>query len=398
MTSTSDRSYKVGLRFRLEPTPAQAAVCVRFAGARRFVWNWGLAQRKTHYAASKTTLSLSVLDKALTQLKRQPDTAWLTHIDSQLLQQALRDLEQAFRRFFDGTARFPRFKSKKRDRLTFRIPQRIKVHEGKVSLPKIGWVRFRQSRAIEGRLTSATVSQDACGHWWVTLTTEQPIVATPPQPPNPDCIPGIDDGVADLVVLTTGGKIPAPRFLRQGERRLRRAHQALSRTQRGSHNRDKARQRLARCSQRIANQRRDFLHQLSHRLLVEFDGLCIQDHDLRSLARTKLAKSLLDASLGELRRQFRYKARWRGKVCLEIEPRYPSTQVCSACLAQNTALTLQHRTWTCPTCGANHDRDLNAAQNIRREGLHHYVAVGHTETRNACRESVSLRHRRSKAP
>lgn len=388
-------THTIGLRFRLNPTPAQTAACVRFAGARRFVWNWGLGQRKTHYETTTTTLSLSELDKRLTQLKRQPESVWLTEIDSQLLQQALRDLDQAFRRFFDHTARFPHFKSKKHDRLTFRIPQRIKVQPGTVWLPKIGWVRFRQSRAIEGRITSATVSQDACGHWWVTLMTERPVAPHPPRPIDPSNIPGIDDGVADLVVLSTGEKVAAPRFLRQAERRLRRAHQALSRTQRGSRNRTKVRQRLAQSYQRVANQRRDFLHQLSHRLLKQFDGICIQDHDLRGLARTKLAKSLLDASLGELRRQCRYKAQWRGKVCLEINPRYPSTQVCSACLTQHRGLTLGDRVWTCPACHATHDRDLNAANNIRREGLHHYVAVGHTETQTACRESVSLRHRRS---
>lgn len=387
---------QIGLRFRLEPTCEQTAQCVRFAGARRFIWNWALAQRKAHYAATNTTLPIAVLDTALPQLKRQPDTAWLAEIDSQLLQQALRDLDQAFRRFFDGTAGFPRFKTKKLDRPTFRIPQRIKVKDRRVYLPKIGWVKFRQSRPIEGRITSATVTQDAAGHWWVTVHVEQSMPPARPATPDWQQVVGLDDGVADLVVLSDGAKIPAPRFLRRAERTLRRAHHALSRTQQGSQNRAKARRWLARQYQRVVNQRLAFLHQTTHRLLHQYDGFCLQEHPLRGLAKTKLAKSLLDASLGELRRQLRYKASWRGKVCVSIDPYYPSTQVCSVCLTQNRELTLRDRLWTCIACRATHDRDVNAAQNIRREGLHQSVAVGHTETPNACRGSVSLRHRRSR--
>src|SRR5215831_4560782 len=397
MARTRDAVHRLGFRFRLEPTSEQVGQCVRFAGARRFIWNWALAQRKAHYAATKTTLALAMLDKALTQLKRQPATAWLAEIDSQLPQQALRDLHQAFQRFFEGTARFPRFKTKKRDRPTFRIPQRIKVVGRRVYLPKMGWVKFRQSKPIEGRITSATVTQDASGHWWVTLAVEQPIVNVHRPPLDFAQIPGIDDGVADLVVLSNGTRIPAPKFLRKAEHKLRSAHQAVARTQRGSRNREQARRRLARCYQRVTNQRQDFLHQLTHRLLSGFDGLCIQNHDLHGLARTKLAKSLLDASLGELRRQIQYKARWRGKICAVIDPHYPSTQICSECLAQNRLLTLKDRAWICPDCGTTHDRDLNAARNIRREGLHQYVAVGHTETQNACREPVSRRHRQRRA-
>jgi putative transposase len=362
---TLQRTY----RFRVEPTPEQAQALARFAGARRWIWNWALARKRAYYAEHGQGLSFAQLGAELTALKAEPETAWLKDIDSQLLQQALRDLEQAFKNFFAKRTRYPRFKSKKREEPSFRIPQRVVVRDGKVYVPKIGWVAIRQHRSIDGTTKSATFKQDATGYWYVTLVVAftMPDVALPA--PDPATAVGIDLGLKDFAVLSTGEKIPAPRFYRQGERKIRRAQRALARKQRGSQNRDKARRRLARVHRRVANQRHDFLHQLSTRLVREYDTICLEDLAVTGLAKTKLAKSVHDVGWGAFRRMLEYKTLWSCKRVVVIGRWYPSSKRCGCCGAIYRDLALAERTWTCATCQTTHDRDVNAAGNIRREGL-----------------------------
>jgi putative transposase len=174
-------------RFRMEPTPKQAHALHCMAGARRFIWNWGLARKREHYKATGRGLPYVTLNKELTDLKRQPDTEWLREVDSQSLQESLRDLDRAFVNFFEKRARYPRFKSKKRDKVRFRIPQRVVLNDGKVYVPKIGWIRIRQSQPVEGKTKSATFRRDACGRWHVAMVVEFeiPNVALPmPDPAN----------------------------------------------------------------------------------------------------------------------------------------------------------------------------------------------------------------------
>ncbi len=381
---------KKGYKFRIEPATVQLPGFVRMAGARRWAWNWALGRRIRHYAEDKSTLSVTALCAEITALKRKPETAWLRETDSQALQQAIRDLDRAFRNFFARRARFPRFKSLKRDRLTFRIPQRVKVEGGRVYVPKIGWVRMRQSRPIEGRITSATFTRDAIGHWDVSFATEREVPDRPLPLVNPDRIVGLDDGVADLVVLSDGAKIAAPKFFRKAECRLRRAHRRLSRRQRGSKRAAKARLGLARLHQQIANQRRDFNHKMTTRLVDFYEGICLQDLSVKGLARTKLAKSVTDAALGELHRHLGYKTAWRHRRLAVVDRWFPSSKLCGACGTINTGLALSDRQWTC-ACGMMHDRDLNAARNILAEGLKMLdVAAGHAETRNARGGAVRL--------
>ncbi len=379
-----------GCRFRLEPTGRQLPGFVRMSGARRWVWNWALERRIQHYRDHRATLSFAPLSRELTRLKRQPDTRWLQEVDSQALQQALRDLDQAFRRFFAKRARFPQFKSKKRHRPTFRIPQRVRVAGGRVFIPKIGWVRIRQSRPVEGRITSATFTQNALGRWDVSLATEVEIPEAPLPPVDPTRIVGIDQGLTDFVVLSDGTRIAAPRFFRKGERLLRRVQRHLSRCRRGSRRRERARLQVARLHQRIANQRRDFVHKTTTRLVRTYHGLCVQELAVSGLARTKLAKSVLDAALGTLHRQLAYKSDWHCRHFVVIDRWFPSSKLCRQCGALNDGLSLHDRKWLCP-CGVIHDRDLDAARNIRAEGLRMlYVAAGHAETGNARREAVRL--------
>ncbi len=362
--STHQKAY----RYRLLPTCEQEAVFVRWAGARRWVYNTFLARRIAHYQATGKTLSFNAMCRELTVLKRQPQTAWLRECNAQSLQQALRDLAKAFVNFFEKRARFPRFRSKKRDRPSFRLPAEVSVQGGDLYVPKVGLVKLIQHRPLESEVKSATFTQDATGAWYVTLVVRFELPDVAPPPPAPEQVVGVDLGLKELAVLSDGERVAAPKHYRRVEQRLARLQKRLSRCQKGSKNRERIKRRVARLHLKVANQRRDFLHRLSHRLTRDYDGVVIEDLNVKGLAKTKQAKSVHDAGWGELRRQLTYKGRWAGKPLVVVGRFFPSSRLCPSCGAVNADLTLADRVWTC-ACGAVHDRDLNAARNIRAEGL-----------------------------
>jgi putative transposase len=277
-------------------------------------------------------------------------------------------------------------RSKKAGHFAFRIPQRVRVEDGRVYVPKVGWVRIRQSRGIEGKTKSATFKRDATGHWYVALTTEfeMPDVE-PPAPANPV---GVDLGLKDLFVLSSGERLPAPRFARKADRMLSKAQKGLSRKKPGSRRREKAKYRVARVYRKVSNRRSDFLHKLTTDLTRKYDLICVEDLNTKGMAKTKLSRSVLDASFGEFVRQVEYKATWSFNRSIKVGGYFPSTKLCSECGALNPHLTLAVRTWLC-SCGAQHDRDLNASLNILAEGMR-LVAAGQAETGNARGETVSL--------
>jgi putative transposase len=240
---------------------------------------------------------------------------------------------------------------------------------------------------VEGQTKSATFKHDACGHWHVSLVAETQVPDVVLPLPDPACSVGLDLGLKDAVVPSTGPRIPAPRFYRRGARKLRRAQRTFSRRLKGSRNKAKARAQVARVHQCVANQHADFTHKLSTTLVKKHQAVCIEDLNVRGLARTKLAKSVADAAMGRMRRLLEYKGQWYGVHVVVVDRFYPSTQVCHVCGFKNEALALSDRTWRCPICGTVHDRDLNAALNIRDEGLR-LLAVGHTESLNACGGAV----------
>jgi putative transposase len=375
-------------RFRMRPNTAQGQALMRLAGARRFAWNWALARRKAYHEEHGKTIPAALLSAELTALKALPETAWLKEADSQALQQTLKDLDRAFRNFFEGRSKFPRFKSRKRDTPRFRVPQRVKVVDGKVYAPKVGWVRIFPSMTVDLPTRSATFRRDARGRWFVTLTAEfeMPDAALPPA--DPAKVIGIDLGLKDFAVLSDGARIPSPKFFRNGQGKLRRAQRVASRRKPGSNRKAKARGKVAKAHQRIAGQRNDFLHKLTTNLVRDHDGLCIEDLSLKGMARTKLAKSVHDASMGEFRRQLEYKSLWNRKYLAVIDRWFPSSKLHGECGEINDQLTLSDRTWVCG-CGAVVDRDLNAAANIRDEGLK-ILAAGHADNRNARGAHVRL--------
>jgi putative transposase len=354
------------------------------AGTARFVWNWALARCQTFYRQNKKNIPRSQLSNELTELKSQKP--WLYDFDSQSLQQVLQNLNQAYCNHFNPKMRsgFPRFKTKKDQRQSFCIPQRVIVREEKVYVPKLGWVDIRQSQAIKEETKSATFKRAATGKWYVTLVSEFE-VSECKQPVTR--VVGGDLGLETYLTLSDGTEVENPRFLRQNAKKLRRAQRQLSRKVKGSRNRAKARLRVAKVYERLAHLRSNFCHQLTHKLM-QYPALCLEDLSILGLAKTKLAKSMLDAAFGTVIRQWKYKSVWNGTYALQADRFFPSTQICSECGYQNKNVNLSDREWTCPGCETRHRRDQNAAQNLEDEGVRQLVAMGILETQNACGQRV----------
>ena len=368
----------------MEPTARQSDELRRMAGTARFVWNWALARCQTFYRQNKKNIPRSQLSNELTELKSQKP--WLYDFDSQSLQQVLQNLNQAYCNHFNPKMRsgFPRFKTKKDQRQSFCIPQRVIVREEKVYVPKLGWVDIRQSQAIKEETKSATFKRAATGKWYVTLVSEFE-VSECKQPVTR--VVGGDLGLETYLTLSDGTEVENPRFLRQNAKKLRRAQRQLSRKVKGSRNRAKARLRVAKVYERLAHLRSNFCHQLTHKLM-QYPALCLEDLSILGLAKTKLAKSMLDAAFGTVIRQWKYKSVWNGTYALQADRFFPSTQICSECGYQNKNVNLSDREWTCPGCETRHRRDQNAAQNLEDEGVRQLVAMGILETQNACGQRV----------
>jgi len=256
-------------------------------------------------------------------------------------------------------------------------------------VPKLGWVQVRQSQDIEGETKSATFKRTATGKWFVTLVSEFAAVKCLPKV-TPEQVAGGDLGLNTYIKLSDGGSVEVPKFYRQSAKKLGRAQREMSRKVKGSRNRAKARLALAKVHERISHLRSNFAHQLTHRLVEKYPALCLENLSIVGLAKTKLAKSMLDAAFGETLRQWKYKSIWNNRHALQADRYYPSTRLCSACGYKNDNLSLSDREWQCPACGTNHSRDLNAAINLRNEGLRQLVASGYVETLNDCGQDVSL--------
>lgn len=375
------KSYK----YRLYPTKEQESLFIQFAGCRRFVWNWALARKQEVYKATGKSISRFDLINEMVVLKQQPGTTFLKDCIAQSLQQPIIDLDKAFGEFFAKRARFPKFKSRKNTTPSFRIPQCAKVVNQSVCLPKIGYVKAVIHRQAEGTLKSATVKQEA-GAWYIVFVAHVELPDVPATCNNPV---GVDVGLESFVTLSDGQKVKPPKFYRKAERKLARLQRSFSRCKPQSHNRQKTKECLARHHARLANRRRDWLHNLSARLVREHDTICIEDLNLKGLVKTKLAKSFTDAGIGEFLRQIGYKSAWRCGQVAKVGRFFPSSKTCYTC-GNVQSLTLSQRHWNCDGCGAPHDRDTNAARNILREGLQilKNVAVGTTETKNAQGGSV----------
>jgi putative transposase len=313
--------------------------------------------------------------KALTQLKRQAVTAWLKIIPAQVLQQTVIDLNRAFENFFAKRSRYPRFKSRQ-SRPSFRYPQAVKVEGNRIYLPKVGWVKFFKSREIEGKIKNATIYHRTSG-WYVSIHAEVELQCVPSSTPTVANTVGIDLGLNDFAVLSNGRRISNPRYYQRAQKKLATAQRVLARRQHGSRRWQRQKEKVARLYEKVANDRQDFLHKLSHQLITENEVIVAEDLDVAALARSRIAKSVQDAGWGELLRQLKYKSVWSCKTFHQIDRWFPSTRLHADCGTMNT-VGLSERIFRCQGCGELVDRDLNAAANIKHQGLKELLTVGHT--------------------
>ncbi|GAA4501239.1 RNA-guided endonuclease TnpB family protein [Actinoallomurus oryzae] len=366
MAKQVKRAYK----YRFYPSPEQAAELSRTFGCVRLVYNKALEARTAAWYTERRRVSYAQSSAMLTEWKRSEEYAFLNEVSSVPLQQTLRHLQGAFAAFWEKRARYPVFKSRKKSRQSAEYTRSaFRWRDGRVTLAKMADpLNIVWSRPLpEGAEPSAvTISRDTAGRWFVSILVETGIGRLDASSETV----GIDVGITSLLTLSTGEKITNPRHERRDRARLAKAQRGLARKAEGSNNRAKARLKVARIHARIADRRRDHLQKLSTRLVRENQTVVIEDLNVRNMIKNhSLARAISDAGWRDLRGMLEYKCDWYGRELVVIDRWFPSRKTCSTCGHAVNALPLNARKWTCPACGTVHDRDVNAARNIRAAGL-----------------------------
>src|SRR6266487_1354528 len=366
------RAYK----YRFYPTDEQKQVLARTFGCARFVYNWALRQKTDAFYQENKRLSYKDLSESLTYLKRTDACSWLSEVSSVPLQQALRHLDRAFLNFFEGRAKYPTFKKKRHRQSATYTSNAFKWDGTQLTLAKMTEpLHMCWSRPLPDGATpsSITVTKDCADRYFVSLLKEEEIK---PLEPSEQSI-GADLGLKEFVILSSGETVGNPKFFHKDEKKLAKAQRRHAKKQKGSKNRIKARQKVARIHARIADRRRDFLHQLSTRLIRENQTICVESLQVKNMVKNhSLAKAISDVGWSEFVSFLSYKAAWCGRNLVKIDKWYPSSKRCFDCGHLLDSLPLDVRIWTCPECGVVHDRDLNAAQNIHAVGLTVFEACG----------------------
>lgn len=364
------RAYK----YRIYPTDEQKVLFAKTFGCCRFVYNWALNLKITAYKEHKETLGNVYLTNLMkSELKAGHE--WLSEVNSQSLQSALRNLDTAYTNFFRNTQAvgFPRFKSRK-DRQSFLCPQhcRVDLKKGTVTIPKAKDIPAVLHRKFKGTVKTATVSMTPSGRYFVSVLVDTAIQELPATPIQGDTALGIDLGIKSLAVSSDGRSFDNPKNLQKSLDRLKLLQKRLSRKRKGSANRNKARVKVARLQEHIANCRKDSLHKITHTLTHDSQvrTICMEDLNVKGMQRNhRLAQAVGDASFGTFLTLLEYKCKWYGVNLIKIDRFAPSSKTCGKCGYVYKGLKLSERSWTCPECGTHHDRDFNASCNIKEFGL-----------------------------
>jgi putative transposase len=357
-------------KYRIYPTKEQEKLISKSFGSVRFVYNRALDIKTSLYQKEKKGISIFELTNQMTTWKESKEFSWLKEVNSQSLQMSLRNLDSAFTRFFTEKNGFPKFKSKY-DKQSFQNPQatRVDPEAGRVFIPKFrSGIKCVFHRKFEGKIKTSTVSKNAAGKYFISILVEERI-DNPAKPEKDETKTlGIDLGLKNFLVSSDGNKVENPRHLKKRLRKLARSQRKLSRRKKGSKNRDKQKRVVARIHEKVANTRKDFLHKLTSRLVKnqDYTGIAIEDLSVKNMIKNRrLAGSIADAGWGMFREFLTYKCEWYGKNLTVIGRFEPSSKLCT-CGHKNDKLTLKDRIWTCVKCGTVHDRDMLAAQNIKR--------------------------------
>jgi len=366
------------LKIRIYPTQEQEVLLAQHFGCARWWWNFALNKSIETYKETGKGLSQSALNALLPRLKKDKESRWLSECYSQVLQTVTLNLTTAYKNFFDGRARFPQFKSK-HGKQSIQYPQNVKVIDGAVKLPgKVGTVKAKIHRPIEGKIKTVTISKDPSGKYYASILLETE--GENPISSGEGRVIGVDLGLKHFAVTSDGNKVSKydnPRHLAKHEKNLKRKQQKLARKQKGSNSRHKYRKVVARVYERVSNSRQDFLHKLSRKLVNENQVVVVENLHVKGMVRHyNLAKAISDVGWGMFTNFLAYKLEKKGGRLVEINRWFPSSKLCSNCYYQVDEMPLEVREWICPHCGIHHDRDGNAATNIRGEGIRVLKADG----------------------
>ena len=359
------RAYK----FRFYPTQEQEVILAQTFGCARFVYNYMLRLRTDAWFQRKERIGYHATSAILTELKKQPEYAWLKDVSSVPVQQSLQHLQTAFTNFFARRTAYPTFKSKHGKQAATYVASGFRWNGHELTLAKMDApLTIRWSRTIHkaAKVTSCTVSKDSAGRYFISMLCDDVVTALPTNNTHV----GIDLGLTHFAILSNGEKVASPNVFRCNEKKLAKLQRRLAKKQKGSSNRAKAKRKVARVHAAIADTRRDFTHKLSTRLIRENQTIAIETLAVKNMQRNRcLAKSIGDAGWSEFVRQLEYKAKWYGRTLVGIDKWYPSSKRCSDCGFVVSKMPLSIREWACPECGVIHDRDINAACNILAAGL-----------------------------